>query len=460
MEVPRGLHNVEIGPAARLRSALRAILLGSLLAGQGSAACGDATPPLDPVPEATSPAATATDEARAEESLRETSKPVEATAVAESPDTVQQTLLQSLEWQPGIIGNRVAQGMHRWWTNRIEDLNRKTGIRLSVDYNFLFQQAWPAGDIDLGSAGEFRFTSRWNPRPGSTNNPGFLDFQVRYRHATSEIPPSALGRQIGSLWPTTRGFNDVGVEISHFYYEQYLVDERIGFRLGQSRIDNVFDVHALRDQRRFFLNPAFSANPAVADPAFGLVGVLMTRPLKNLKVSFGATDANSQQFPYSGQSGVGLDDLYYTGQIGWRPRLSAAGDTLLQAMVWRREESRIGPEGSGFSVLAQHRWPDSATLFLRYSHSEGATVASEFLAGGVGWQPWGRQRGHQIGVAGGWGRPMLQGLRDQYVAEIFYRIHLTSAFDLTPDVQLIIDPSLNRAEDVVAVFGVRGRVSF
>jgi porin len=55
---------------------------------------------------------------------------------------------------------------------------------------------------------------------------------------------------------------------------------------------------------------------------------------------------------------------------------------------------------------------------------------------------------------------MTPGLRDQYAVELFYRLQLSSSFELTPDIQFMIDPSLNPAHDFIAVFGARARLSF
>jgi porin len=63
-----------------------------------------------------------------------------------------------------------------------------------------------------------------------------------------------------------------------------------------------------------------------------------------------------------------------------------------------------------------------------------------------------------------WGEPSEEnfgvGLEDQYTAELFYRMQILQSLTVTPDVQLLIDPALNPQEDVIAVFGVRGRLAF
>jgi len=63
-----------------------------------------------------------------------------------------------------------------------------------------------------------------------------------------------------------------------------------------------------------------------------------------------------------------------------------------------------------------------------------------------------------VGV--GWAKPADGSLRDQYVVEIFYRLQIAENVAITLDLQLLIDPALNPAEDVIVVVGVRGRLAF
>ena len=63
-----------------------------------------------------------------------------------------------------------------------------------------------------------------------------------------------------------------------------------------------------------------------------------------------------------------------------------------------------------------------------------------------------------IGLA--WGQPTDRNLRDQYTLEVFYRIYITPQMHVSPDFQLIINPSQSPDRDVVGVFGVRVRWLF
>jgi porin len=48
----------------------------------------------------------------------------------------------------------------------------------------------------------------------------------------------------------------------------------------------------------------------------------------------------------------------------------------------------------------------------------------------------------------------------QYVLESFYRIQLYSILQVTPDIQFIINPSINPEQDLIVACGIRFRVAF
>ena len=49
---------------------------------------------------------------------------------------------------------------------------------------------------------------------------------------------------------------------------------------------------------------------------------------------------------------------------------------------------------------------------------------------------------------------------DQYGGEAFYRVQLTPVFSVTPGGQLIVNPSRNPNDNVIGIFGIRGRFTF
>lgn len=82
----------------------------------------------------------------------------------------------------------------------------------------------------------------------------------------------------------------------------------------------------------------------------------------------------------------------------------------------------------------------------------------QLLTAGVGLKgAFGRNDGI-FGAALAWGQPEDRSLCNQYVAELFYRIQLTQYIQLTPDFQLIAEPSRNRDNDTIGVLGLRMRI--
>ncbi|MCK5550249.1 MAG: carbohydrate porin, partial [Hyphomicrobiaceae bacterium] len=65
-----------------------------------------------------------------------------------------------------------------------------------------------------------------------------------------------------------------------------------------------------------------------------------------------------------------------------------------------------------------------------------------------------------IGLGFSWGQPTDRTLRDQYVFESCYRVVVTPYTHLTPDLQVIFNPSENPAEDRITVGSIRLRTLF
>ena len=81
-----------------------------------------------------------------------------------------------------------------------------------------------------------------------------------------------------------------------------------------------------------------------------------------------------------------------------------------------------------------------------------------FTTGMVWKKPLGREL-DVFGVAGGFGSATRPGVDGQGLVEVFYRLQVTPLFQITPDIQLLIDPSLNPDQDFIAIFGIRGRIA-
>ena len=96
------------------------------------------------------------------------------------------------------------------------------------------------------------------------------------------------------------------------------------------------------------------------------------------------------------------------------------------------------------------------------TRDDGGALWERSFSAGLGYYT--RKSSDLIGIGLNWSRPSKDtlgpGLDDQYTAEIYYRWQALKVLTITPDVQVVFDPALNPDKDVIAVFGLRGRISF
>ncbi len=362
-------------------------------------------------------------------------------------------------------------GMHPWiergagrWTNTVARLEEKTGLRLGVAYDTLVQGASAANGDAWTAAGDLTLLAHWSLWGRDSGYEGALGFSGRNRRAFTDTAPSALGGSIGSLWATTDGFTDKGWQLPEAWFEQKAWDGRITFRTGQLNIRTLFDTASLRSARLYFLNTAFSLNPAVPFPLFGAGSALFVKPVDNVELRLGAADARARKIDGPFDTVLRSDDVFVVGGISWTPRLMDAGRTRFQLTGWHIDptQANTANDGSGFSVLVEQQFAGSGTtIFGRGAWSDSrATVVAAMVSAGAGWKPLEARPADLCGFAAGYGRPHDSALGNEAVMECFYRVQVSSGLQITPDLQLVVHPSAKAASDVVAVFGLRARLAF
>jgi carbohydrate-selective porin OprB len=99
--------------------------------------------------------------------------------------------------------------------------------------------------------------------------------------------------------------------------------------------------------------------------------------------------------------------------------------------------------------------------FLLYSFGDGGGIdVRQTVATGVGIEEAFGRNQDLVGLVLSWAQPADRSMRDQYTIEFFHRIYVTPFLHVTPDIQVIVDPSNNLDEDVIAVLGLRLRTLF
>jgi hypothetical protein len=63
------------------------------------------------------------------------------------------------------------------------------------------------------------------------------------------------------------------------------------------------------------------------------------------------------------------------------------------------------------------------------------------------------------GIGATWSKPVASTPRDQFALELSYRLQVVEGIQISPDVELIFDQALQPSRSLVAVLGLRSRLS-
>jgi len=341
-------------------------------------------------------------------------------------------------------------------------LDKAVNLRIGFALTSVYQYATESRGPRNAAAIDFDFFGRWMPlRTRSTL--GYVIFETQARNNfITDITPNELGGVIGSLWGTVNGFNSQSFHLKQIYWQQFLLRNTFTYRIGKLDQSNVFNINRLQSDNLFFLNAAFSSNPTMPYPDNGFGADLTWRPQRLVYLSAGISDANPDASQTFGKF-LGDASWFSAVEVGLTPWFDGLGAGHYRLTAWytdARTESLRG-DSTGFAVSCDQQLGPKWTLFLRYGGGDGElTTTQQIIAGGFGIRRPLGDNDDYAGVGLAWGKPTNTLLRDQMVAEGFYRLQWSAAIQITADVQLIANPIFSPDKDVVAVFGVRARITF
>lgn len=381
-----------------------------------------------------------------------------------SAEDVTSRLRSAAQGVTGLIADDPIAKLDDVWQEMNHRLDKQIGLRLGMAYTILYQHGTPALDFESASVGDFDLFGTWRLAGERKKNHGHLGFNTEVRHGIGAHPPSDLGNSLGSLWPTASGFTRENFNLTQIWWQQEITDAKLTLRAGKVDQADFYNAGAFTSSNFYFLNEAFASNPTVPFPEQGLGITALYKPWSDVYILGGWGDADARKTDSIDLESFDIKEFFYALEFGWAPLVKNRGRGRYSASFWatqsRSETSR--PGGAGFALNFEQRLDKHLMPFIRYGYSDGgATDVRQILTGGVGiLNPFGAKHSDMFGIAAAWGQPFEGALRDQYTIETFYRYQLTRNIQLTPDLQVIFNPSGNPVDDVVWVLGVRFRVMF
>lgn len=355
--------------------------------------------------------------------------------------------------------------LDRWFAWK-GTLKKRSGFEFAFAYTGLYQRAT---ETLLGhkeaAGGIVELLGSWSLCPPKSPRPTLIGFRVEQRHRIgTEVPPAFFGAEIGSVSSVGPTYSEFPVALAELWFEHHFIKDRFGFRIGKVLALSMFDYFQFKGPRIGFINAVFSLNPAIAFPNFGLGGILGVRPVEDVYIYGGVHDANGTPTRTGFDTFFEDNEYFSILEVGYDPGYFQ-GDPYApdyHITYWRVDSrKKFGiSRGQGVTLSAQKTFCKKFVPFIRYGYSDGGTASLKHMCNiGAGYLDAFGWKNDILGFGLSWGDPSNPDLRNEYVSELFYRMQLAPNIQITPDIQLIVNPARHPNKDAIWVFSLRWRVT-
>ncbi len=258
------------------------------------------------------------------------------------------------------------------------------------------------------------------------------------------------------------------------YYAHEFCNEKLILAVGKTEPLVFIDTNAFaNDQYSQFVGKPFVNNPILSnEDEYGPIFAASFTPLEGVTLT---ALVQSSTHPYALPSGQKdmyhnlLEDPFVAAQVAYSPKIfGQEGNYRLYYWNATYDHPRIGSRGSvqgwGLGLSLDQKITDAVGLFGRFGyHNEDAYEVPWFWSAGVNWKgilPLRAEDQLGIGLAGLKANEDLRHTGTEVHAELYYRIHLTKYFAVTPDFQWVVDPRGNSGNDPIFAGMVRGEFLF
>jgi porin len=363
---------------------------------------------------------------------------------------------------PDAVENMLLEERIQAWKSR---LMTEHGLGIGLDYSTTYLRATKSLDDKEAWGGMARFFGSWELANRGGKNSGALVWKVEHRHGISDVPPVGLAGQLGYAGLVAPPFSDQEFRFTNLYWRQRLNEGRSTLIAGFLDATDYVDVYALASPWTGFSNFAFSTGtqtiPVPNDATLGVAfGTMLS---KRAFLIAGLTDTNADPTDLGETVDSFFDDNeYFTSvELGLTSSQERIYLDNLHVTFWHVDRREVAGTPSGWGLnFSWSTWLGERWMpFVRAGYAdEGGSLLELALSAGAGYRTRG---GNVLGFAGHWGKPnedtYQTDLKDQYVGEVYFRWKIGKHLEITPNLQLLVDPALNPQEDAIWIFGLRAK---
>lgn len=333
------------------------------------------------------------------------------------------------------------------------------GLVFELGYTLIFQQA-TARDTGAGNlwTGSYDIVVEWTLFEHDTFGSGLFGMLVEGGHIIGNDSGEDLSAGIGSILGVNDDLDTTDIAVTELWWAQGWLEDTVEVTFGKIDQTVFFDTNRIaNDQTTQFIATPLVNNASIVFPDNGLGVNLILVPHEWFYVTAGFGDANAVA-SRTGFDTFNQGDYFTAVEAGFTPVFDALGAGNYRTTGWTTRSAADG-SASGVALSFDQGIGCGLVPFFRYGYATGsAAPLRHFVSLGLGIEsPFGRAD-DLFAIGGVWADPYGGG-RDETLVEMFYRLQLTDTITITPDIQVVIQPSEGDG-DVVGLFGARLQAVF
>jgi hypothetical protein len=303
-------------------------------------------------------------------------------------------------------------------------------------------------------------TVTWTPFTDTAMGSGAFTFSFLgnqfWTHANTNSQQVSMG-----LLTTPNDWATNGYQYSQITYTQTFPGNWLAVTVGQYSFALYDGNQYAGDVQTNFINYALAQNGTRRYANAGTGAYVQIMPNSALEFAGGLQSATDITGHALTTNGFGDGKIAYGLFAQWKPTYLAGG--AYSILYYDQPAVPQQPSTSqGLSFNAVQNLNARYGLFLRANNASGAASAIETSVafGGIVNNPFGRNRLDQAGIGLAWDKTNTSvaptpARGSEWVGELYYNYTVFKAMQLTPDVQLYVNPALAPNTNVAAVFSLR-----
>ena len=354
------------------------------------------------------------------------------------------------------------------WKDRVRE---KHGLSFTLDYTSAILGATNTmNNQDIFASGAVRFFGIWDLVGRKSGNKGSFVWKIEHRHKYANLGANKTASEIGYAGLILPTLSDIGLRLTNLYWKQNLIQGKLEIVAGFIDVTDWVDVYAFASPWNGFFNLALATGSAsMFLPDDATIGAYINAMItKNLYVIAGLSDANSiSTDPFKGFETFFNDSEYFTSlELGWIRSQDRFYFNNIHITLWHVDERKNAgtKEAWGLNFSASHTFELKWMPYLRagFSSQGGGWFLQKSVSAGLGYQL--KDELSLFGLGFNWSQPNEdtygEKLENQFSTEVFCRLQVIRNFELTPNIQWVINPPLNTIADQSWVLGLRSRLFF